>query len=113
MYDRGLSVLEQYGLGAKSSYRGRGALLCQTQIGLVLIREFTGSDKKLKKQQELLLQLEKGCQYPVDQILATEEGKLVSTDKDGISYVVRRWYEGRECDKGRYFKWSFCAGHHT
>lgn len=98
MYDRGLSVLEQYGLGAKSSYRGRGALLCQTQIGLVLIREFTGSDKKLKKQQELLLQLEEGCQYPVDQILATEEGKLVSTDKDGISYVVRRWYEGRECD---------------
>ena len=52
LYDRGLSVLEQYGLGAKSSYRGRGALLCQTQIGLVLIREFTGSDKKLKKQQD-------------------------------------------------------------
>lgn len=98
MYDRGLSVLEQYGLGAKSSYRGRGALLCQTQTGLVIIREFAGSDKKLKKQRELLQLLEEGCPYPVDQILANEEGKLVSTDKDGVSYVVRRWYEGRECD---------------
>ncbi len=98
MYDRGLSVLEQYGLGAKSSYRGRGALLCQTQAGLVIIREFSGSDKKLKKQRELLQLLEEGCPHPVDQILVNQEGGLVSTDKDGISYVVRRWYEGRECE---------------
>ena len=98
MYDRGLSVLEQYNLSAKSSYRGRGALLCQTQMGLVIIRECVGSVKKLQKQQELLAQLEKGCPHPVDQILANQEGDLVSTDKDGISYVVRRWYEGRECD---------------
>ncbi len=98
MYDRGLSVLGQYGLQAKSSYRGRGALLCQTQAGLVIIREFTGSARKLQKQQELLAQLEEGCPHPVDQILANQEGGLVTVDKDGVSYVVRRWFEGRECD---------------
>lgn len=98
MYDRGLSVLEQYGLNVKSSYRGRGALLCQTQIGLVMIREFAGSVKKLQKQWELLRRLEESCPYPVDQILANQEGALVSVDKEGISYVVRKWCEGRECD---------------
>ncbi len=97
MYDRGLSVLEQYGLQARSSYRGRGALLSQTQAGLVIIREFAGSAEKLQKQQELLAQLE-GCPHPVDQILANQEGGLVTTDKDGVPYVVSRWYEGRECD---------------
>ena len=35
MYDRGLSVLEQYGLEAGAVYRGRGALICETQEGLV------------------------------------------------------------------------------
>lgn len=98
MYDRGLSVLEQYGLNVKSSYRGRGALLCQTQVGLVMIREFTGSVKKLQRQWELLQKLEESCAHPVDQILANQEGSLVSADKEGISYVVRKWYEGRECD---------------
>ena len=59
MYDRGLSVLEQYGLTAKSSYRGRGALLCQTEKGLLILREFRGSAKRLEKQREFLLQVQK------------------------------------------------------
>lgn len=31
MYDRGLGVLEQYGLTAETVLRGRGALICQTE----------------------------------------------------------------------------------
>lgn len=97
MYDRGLSVLEQYGLSAQASWRGRGALLCRTQAGLVIIREFSGSVRKLHRQRKLLLGLE-GSPHPVDQILENQDGSLVSTDRDGAPYVVRRWYEGRECD---------------
>ena len=48
MYDRGLSVLEQYGLEAGAVYRGRGALICETDKGLVLIKEFCGTPKKLE-----------------------------------------------------------------
>ena len=46
MYDRGLSVLEQYGLEAGAVYRGRGALICETQEGLVLIREYWGNTQE-------------------------------------------------------------------
>ena len=53
MYDYGLSVLEQYGLTAGSSGRVRGALLCQTEKGSVIIREFHGSEKKIAMQQKL------------------------------------------------------------
>lgn len=45
MYDYGLSVLEQYGLNALSSGRVRGALLCRTERGPVILREFHGSEK--------------------------------------------------------------------
>lgn len=97
MYDYGISILEQYALTAKSSSRIRGALLCHTEKGPVIIREFRGSEKKLIKQQELLNAVEqKG--YRVDSYLLNEDGGLVSRDRDNIPYTVQRWYEGRECD---------------
>ena len=97
MYDYGLSTLEQYGLTASSTARTRGALLCRTEQGLLILREFHGSEKKLKKQQELLLKLKDSGLY-VDSFLSNQEGELVSRDKDGIPYTLAYWYEGRECD---------------
>ena len=38
MHDRGISILEKYDLEASAASRGRGALICQTGQGLVLIR---------------------------------------------------------------------------
>lgn len=97
VYDYGLSILEQYGLKAESTIRTRGALLCHTQKGLLILREFTGSEKKLEKQQELLLALtEKGMR--VDNFLVNQEGALISRDKDEIPFTLQNWYEGRECD---------------
>ena len=42
MYDRGLSVLEEYDLEVKSTGRGRGALICRAQEKTVLLREYEG-----------------------------------------------------------------------
>lgn len=97
MYDYGLSTLEQYQLTPRSTARTRGALLCRTDQGLLILKEFKGSEKKLKKQQELLLTLE-ACGIKVDSFLPNQEGELVSRDKDNIPYTLAHWYEGRECD---------------
>lgn len=97
MYDYGLSILEQYGLTAKTSSRTRGALLCRTDQGILIVKEFHGSEKKLKKQQELLLALSESG-FHVDSFLENQEGSLISFDRDGIPYTLQRWFEGRECD---------------
>ena len=97
MYDYGLSVLEQYGLNALSSGRVRGALLCRTEKGPVILREFHGSEKKLSMQQQLLEKLKKQNCF-VDAYLRNQEGVLVSRDKDAIPYTAQIWFEGRECD---------------
>ena len=89
MYDRGLSVLEQYGLEAKSTYRGRGALICDTQAGLVQIREYNGSPRKLGYQAKLLEIVSTRNQISVDSLLPNQEGAYVSADKDNIPYVVK------------------------
>lgn len=97
MYDYGLSTLEQYGLTAESTARTRGGLLCRTEKGTVVIKEFKGTEKKLRKQQELLLKIqEQGG--TVDCYIPNQEENLVSRDRDGIPYTVQYWYEGRECD---------------
>ena len=97
LYDYGLSTLAQYELTADRSARTRGALLCYTSQGLLILREFHGSEKKLKKQQELLLHL-KECGMNTDYFLQNTQESLVSKDKDQMVFTLQHWYEGRECD---------------
>ena len=97
MYDYGLSTLEQYGLTADTYGRTRGGLVCRTEKGGVIIKEFKGSEKKLEYQQELLEKLaEKG--HKVDVFLRNREGELVTKDRDNIPYTIQKWFDGRECD---------------
>lgn len=97
LYDYGLGTLAQYELTAQRSVRTRGALLCYTEQGILILKEFHGSEKKLKKQQELLLLLkEKGVQ--VDYFLENTNNSLLSRDKDELAFTLQHWYEGRECD---------------
>lgn len=97
MYDYGLGTLAQYELTAQRSVRTRGALLCYTEQGILILKEFHGSEKKLKKQQELLRSLqEKGLQ--VDYFLENTNNSLLSHDKDELAFTLQHWYEGRECD---------------
>lgn len=98
MYDRGLSVLEQYGLESNAVYRTRGALVCETGQGRVLIKEFGGTPRKLECQALLLSDISGKSQVLTDEILPNLEGGYMSLDKENVPYIVKRWYEGRECD---------------
>lgn len=98
MYDRGLGVLEQYGLTAKSVMRGRGALICDTEQGLKMIREYWGSPRKMEQQQKLQEHCRKEGFLLVDQVLTNQEGQVISKGEDGNPYVVRNWFSGKECD---------------
>ena len=91
LYDYGLGTLSQYDLTADRSARTRGALLCYTSRGLLILREFHGSEKKLKKQQELLLHLQENG-ISTDCFLENTEGSLISRDKDELSFTLQHWY---------------------
>ena len=41
--------------------------------------------------------MENGCDR-VDAVIENKEHELFSTSEDGIKYVVKRWYDGKECD---------------
>lgn len=98
MYDRGLWVLEQYGLTAKTSCKGRGVLLYETQEGWVSIKEFSGTKQKLEHQHALMEQIRTSGFSGLDCLRRNLEGELLSFDREENAYVVRDWYSGKECD---------------
>ena len=97
-HDKGLSVLEQYDMESSHTYRGRGTLLCETQQGLKMIKPYTGSASRLEKINQVLEHLQEKGHENVDLVLRNKDGDLISTDKDGFSYLVKNWQDARECD---------------
>ena len=53
MSERSTSVLEQYDFQVIRSVRGRGAMLCETDKGLVLLKEYDGSLLRLSIEDEI------------------------------------------------------------
>ena len=54
MSERGTGVLEQYELEVFRTWRTRGAFLCETDQGLKLLKEWTGSDKRIQLEYEVV-----------------------------------------------------------
>ncbi len=97
MNDRENEVLKQYDFTVLSAYKGRGAAILETDKGLKSFREFSGSCRKLQFQYELLEHI-KAAGMKSDFLVKNTQGELIAKDKDGNGYVVRDWYEAKECN---------------
>lgn len=102
MTEKGLSVLDKYNLKIYSTTKGRGAIICNTDKGLKLLREYQGNGKHLLFEASVLEQLKAGGNIPVDAYVLNSDNTYISTDEDDTKYVLRDWYEGREFDVKNY-----------
>lgn len=98
MYNRENLILEQYPFEVKQTAKGRGALICDTDEGLKILKEYRGSEGRADFLYCLLQFLKNHGQERVDCIVRTKEDKTIARDVDGTAYILRDWYEGRECD---------------
>ncbi len=98
MNDKISSVLEAYDLEIERFYKGRGALICETNCGLKILREYCGSSAKLQMQNELLLHVKNEGFSNVDLFVRNKENGLLTMDEMGNAYVLKDCFEGRECD---------------
>lgn len=98
MKENEVSVLEQYDIDVKSTRRIRGAVLCDAKQGLFVLKEIEISEKRLPMLYKLYEHLENmGCDR-VDALLKNKEEELCSVSEDGVRYILKRWYGGRECE---------------
>ncbi len=98
MNDKSVGLLEKYDIEVLRTWKGRGAILCETKQGLLVLKEYSGRKERAVFQDALLTMIkEKGFQN-VESILKNKEQELLTQDQDGVFYVLKTFFEGRECN---------------
>lgn len=97
MNDRAAELLEQYEIEVLRTRKGRGAIVCDTDRGCLIFREYSGSPDRIVLQDRLLRQIADAGAVLVESIIPDREGALLVKDTDGTGYVLKTWQEGREC----------------
>ncbi len=94
MFEQYENIANQYNIQVRNFYKGRGAILMDTDLGLKLLKEVQLHDEKLLFLHELQEVLKTQGFY-VDTMLRTKDGELYAKD-DHKKYVIKDWTEGRE-----------------
>ena len=98
MNDRAVNLLDQYEIEVNRTWKGRGAILCDSDRGLLILKEYCGPVDKIKFQDFLLKHLKESGTVRAESILRTKEDEMIVYDQDRVPYVVKTYFEGRECN---------------
>ncbi len=98
MNDRAVGLLDYYDIEVLHTRKGRGAILCDTNKGCLILKEYTGNPERIKVQNRLLKQILETDAVPIEQILKTKEEELLVEDLDGKRYILKTYFENRECN---------------
>lgn len=98
MNDRAVSLLEHYEIEVRRTWKGRGAILCESDRGLLIMKEYKGPAEKAGFQEYLLNHIRESGVIRAELLLRTKENELIVRDQDRTAYIVKTYCEGRECD---------------
>ena len=98
MNERAVSLLDHYDIEVSRTWKGRGAILCESNKGLLILKEYGGPIDKVKFQDLLLRHINESGMVQVESILRTKEEELIVSDLDGTPYIVKSYFEGKECN---------------
>lgn len=98
MNENALELLEQYDLEVLRTWRGRGVFFLETSKGLYMLKEHRGSEEKIERLEKLL-----GCVsdvqfFSTDFPIRTREGNFIVKDSEDVTYLLKKWKDGRECE---------------
>lgn len=97
MNDRTVALLEQYDIEILRTKKGRGALLCDTDKGTLIFKEYNGNPEKIKIQERLLRKIA-DAGLLTESIIPSAEQSLFVQDSDGKKYLLKTYFENRECN---------------
>ncbi len=91
-------ILDNYDIPVTSVVRGRGAWICITPKARYLLKSYPYSENHVIYEAMLKsLIVERGCPW-IDTTIYNKEGQILTATKDGTRYVLKQWFDGRECD---------------
>ncbi len=98
MNDRAVNMLANYEIEVRRTWKGRGTILCESDQGLLALKEYNGSGEKILLQDLFLEKLHREGFVRAERILKTKEGELMVQDQDRTTYIVKTYFDGRECN---------------
>ena len=111
MEDKLEEVIRQYPIQVRSRKRTRGAVILESEQGIMLLKEYGASPTRIEFEEQLKQHLtEQGYPY-VDAALKNVNGEYRTRDSYGNYWIVRRWYNGTECDIRNEKNIYRCAAH--
>ena len=96
--DRAVELLGQYEIEVQRTRKGRGAIVCETDQGCLILKEYSGSQDRIELQNRLLSQIACAGLVKAEAIIPNKEGGLLVRDNDGTGYVLKTWRAARECN---------------
>ncbi len=97
MNEKAVELLGQYEIEVRHTKKGRGAIICDTDQGCLIFKEYSGSQERIQLQNQLLGRIAQDGLVNAEKIVLSGENKLLVKDADGTGYVLKTWREGREC----------------
>lgn len=98
MTDKENDIICKYGLKIASSGRCKGATLIFTGKEYYLLKEYCGTVKHLEFEENLLNRISDIGGINVDNIIRDEEGNIINEDDSGKKFILRKWYDAKDCD---------------
>lgn len=100
MEEKSTEFFEKYEITVTGTARTRGAYRIETGQGPKLLLPYGGSEVRAAFEQRILRQLRESG-FPVDVYVENKEGKYVTQDEYGDSFLLKDWYYGDECNVRR------------
>ena len=100
MSEKMSEVYEAYDMEILGAVRGRGSMILKTDQGIRQISPFDGSEERLEQEREFKENLYETGFHHIDRCVPNREGELITCDRYGNPYVMREYFEGRECNPG-------------
>lgn len=96
--DRNHEVFRKYNFIIYNIYRTRGGFLLDTDCGLKICKTFDGNIGRIEFEADVNDHLYKMGHSNIDFFEKTQEGEIISRDKQGQMYYVKKWFRGDSCN---------------
>ncbi len=98
MNDRAVALLERYDVEILRTRKGRRVILCDSDKGLLVFKEYEGNEAKLVLLTRLLSRIREQGKVMAEELIPTREGALCVRENDGTAYILKTCGEGHECN---------------
>lgn len=97
-----VNVYKQFEISVYRTMRGRGALICETDKGVKLLRETSCREEKYAKEDYITSGLKKNGMVYIDTFVRNTDGNIIAEDDDKKRYYLKDWFEAAELDVRSY-----------